>query len=181
MDDYQEMERFGMDYDFEGAQWIGREFYYRRRKDKPIQTKDDAIYRVFGDDDDDEEEYGGIRRKHCRKDRDGDHSYLTKPVNFISTGTVMPTQEIDNHSKQPNHRHHHDPPPPAACVGLGFSSSTFTMDHQLNDDDDENNNNNNNNTNNKDDEDDNFLPTAFGKKILEGARGEKRRDRGLSR
>ncbi|PON77599.1 Septin and tuftelin interacting protein [Parasponia andersonii] len=148
MDDYQEMDKFGMDNDFEDAQWIGGEFYYRRRKDKPLQTKDDALYGVFGVDDDDvDEEYGGRRRKHRRKVRDGDHSDLTKPVNFISTGTVMPTQEIDNHSKQPNnrhHHHHHDPPPPAARVGL----------------------------------DDNFLPTAFGKKILEGAqRREKERQR----
>lgn len=86
MDEDQEMERFGMDNDFEGGQWINGEFYYKKRREKPVQTKDDVLYGVFVDDSDDDDGYSSRKRK---KDRDfGRTPDFTKPVNFISTGKV---------------------------------------------------------------------------------------------
>ena len=62
-DDYQEMEN-----DFEDGKWIGGEFYYRKRKDKPIQTKDGVLYGVFSaQSNDDDDDYGYPYRKR-RKD-----------------------------------------------------------------------------------------------------------------
>ncbi|GMN64240.1 hypothetical protein TIFTF001_033315 [Ficus carica] len=161
MDDDQEMERFGMENDFEDAQWIGGEFYYRKRKDKPLQTKDDVLYGVFAEaehDDSDFDDSSSFSRKR-RKDHDLSRKPdLTKPVNFISTGTVMPTQEIDNHSKQHNNNENFEAP----GLGLGFASSTTpSVADSV-----------------EPEEEENFLPTAFGKKIIEGAqRREKERQR----
>ncbi|KAI8569984.1 hypothetical protein RHMOL_Rhmol02G0319500 [Rhododendron molle] len=97
MDDYQETERFGMENDFEDGQWIGGEFYYRQRKDKRRQTKDDILFGVFADSDSDDDDYNARKRK---KDLSKKSSDLTKPVSFVSTGTVMPNQEIDCNSKE---------------------------------------------------------------------------------
>lgn len=161
MDDDQEMERFGMENDFEDAQWIGGEFYYRKRKDKPLQTKDDVLYGVFAEaehDDSDFDDSSSFSRKR-RKDHDLSRKPdLTKPVNFVSTGTVMPTQEIDNHSKQHNNNENFEAP----GLGLGFASSTTpSVADSV-----------------EPEEEENFLPTAFGKKIIEGAqRREKERQR----
>lgn len=161
MDDDQEMERFGMENDFEDAHWIGGEFYYRKRKDKPLQTKDDVLYGVFAEaehDDSDFDDSSSFSRKR-RKDHDLSRKPdLTKPVNFVSTGTVMPTQEIDNHSKQHNNNENFEAP----GLGLGFASSTTpSVADSV-----------------EPEEEENFLPTAFGKKIIEGAqRREKERQR----
>ncbi|KAL3729828.1 hypothetical protein ACJRO7_026901 [Eucalyptus globulus] len=66
MDDDQEMERFWMDNDYEGGQWIDEE--RKRRKNRDLLGKAD----------------------------------LSKPVNFVSIGMVMPNREIDENSKREN-------------------------------------------------------------------------------
>ncbi|XLT07899.1 hypothetical protein HN51_053692 [Arachis hypogaea] len=101
MDEDQEMEMFQTDNDFEEGQWIGGEFYYKKRKEKPIQTRDDVLYGVFaGSDDEDDADYSSKkRRKDLSKKQD-----LTKRVNFISTGTFMPNQDVvDNNRNSKEH------------------------------------------------------------------------------
>ncbi|XP_020967014.1 septin and tuftelin-interacting protein 1 homolog 1-like isoform X2 [Arachis ipaensis] len=176
MDEDQEMEMFQTDNDFEEGQWIGGEFYYKKRKEKPIQTRDDVLYGVFaGSDDEDDADYSSKkRRKDLSKKQD-----LTKRVNFISTGTFMPNQDVvDNnrnskeHGEKDGYVSENRPglglgmrSAPTSDAGLGFTSS--------------NGDRNNGSDENIDDGDDhNFLPTAFGKKIKEGAmRRERERER----
>ncbi|GLJ45206.1 hypothetical protein SUGI_0951530 [Cryptomeria japonica] len=149
MDEYQHMERFGVENDYVDGQWIGGEFYYRKRKEKRSQTKDDVLYGVFDESDSDEEGSSKRRRRDVIKKGD-----LTKPVNFVSTGTVMPSEEIDKKVEEK------DEGMLGTSAGLGFKP------------------------NDKDDtrEQDNFLPTAFGRIIKEGAeRRERERDRDRSK
>ncbi|XP_024020151.1 septin and tuftelin-interacting protein 1 homolog 1 [Morus notabilis] len=154
MDDYQELERFGMDKDFEDGQWIGGEFYYSKRKEKPLQTKDDVLYGVFAEDEEDDD-YGHPSSSSRKRRKDHREADLSKPVNFVSTGIVMPTQEIDNHSKR-----NYDGPP---GLGFGSSASAAALDKE-------------NDSDSVEAEaaaeaeiEEEFLPTAFGKKIIEGA------------
>ncbi|KAK9079005.1 hypothetical protein SSX86_000674 [Deinandra increscens subsp. villosa] len=85
MDEDQEMERFGM------------ENHYGKRKEKRHQTKDDVLYGIFADSDSDSE--GGSRKNKRRKDFSKKQD-LTKPLNFVSKGVVMPTEEMDQDSKE---------------------------------------------------------------------------------
>lgn len=173
MDEDQEMERFGMENDYEGGQWIGGEYYYKKRKEKRTQTKDDVLYGVFADSDDDDDDYPSRKRKKDFSKK----ADLTKPVNFVSTGTFMPNQEIDNKSKEQNEKDGYvseDRPglglgfgmgsAGTSGSGLGFNSGSAANGSDRNDSDEN--------------DDNNFLPTAFGKKIKEGAmRREKERER----
>ncbi|XP_009616253.2 septin and tuftelin-interacting protein 1 homolog 1-like isoform X1 [Nicotiana tomentosiformis] len=170
MDDHQEMERFGMENDFEDGQWIGGEFYYRKRKEKKrVQTKDDVLYGVFASDDSDSD-YEGSSKK--RKKGLSTKADLTKPVNFVSTGTVMPDQETDRNFKEEKNQKMSEESKglgSGASVGLGFSTSSskniaadeYTKTQAQ-----------------VEIEEENFLPTAFGRKIKEGAlRREKEREK----
>ncbi|CAB4279330.1 unnamed protein product [Prunus armeniaca] len=173
MDDYQEMERFGMEKDYEDSQWLGSEFYYRKRKDKRIQTKDDVLYGIFSADSNDDEDNEGSRKR--RKDQKVD---LTKPVNFVSTGIVLPNQEMDKNLKQQNDDL-------GACgvgtSGLGFGAAMGSGlgFNNLNSGLALNNSNLDPTGGEEDEENDtNFLPMAFGKKIKEGAeRRQKEREK----
>ncbi|XP_056159283.1 septin and tuftelin-interacting protein 1 homolog 1-like [Syzygium oleosum] len=138
MEEDQEMERFGMDNDYDDGQWIDGEFYYRRRWEKRAQTKDDVLYGVFasGDSDSDYDE-SSKRKRRKNKDLLG-KADLSKPVNFVSTGTVMPNREIDENSKRENVRM--------------TSLLPWTRIGRE-----------------KEGEKESFLPTAFGRKIKEGA------------
>ncbi|XP_019157849.1 PREDICTED: septin and tuftelin-interacting protein 1 homolog 1-like [Ipomoea nil] len=168
MDEDQEMERFGMDNDFDDGQWIGGEFYYRKRKEKRVQTKEDVLYGVFASGDSDSD-YDGMglgsskkRKKNLSKKQD-----LTKPVNFVSTGSVMPNQEVDSDLKEDLKEMEEDDDDrrpvlgAGASSGLGFGSKTTPGDG--------------------DGDVDNFLPSAFGKKIMEGAllRREKEKEKSM--
>ncbi|KAJ0013193.1 hypothetical protein Pint_20898 [Pistacia integerrima] len=178
MDDEQEMERFGMENDFEGGQWINGEFYFKKRKEKRTQTKDDVLYGVFASDSDSDDGYS----KKRRKDRDfGRKTDLTKPVNFVSTGTVMPNQEIDKNLKEENDDilEEDDDNRPGLGIGFGSGNSGAGLGSGLGF--------GGNSSKKKDAEvkacdldgdDDSFLPTAFGRKIKEGAqRRERERER----
>ncbi|KAF5450570.1 hypothetical protein F2P56_030905 [Juglans regia] len=180
MDDYQEMERFGTENDFDDGQWIGGEFYYRKRKEKRTQTKDDVLYGVFADSASDSD--GDYSTKKRRRDPNlYKKADLSKPVNFISTGTVLPTEEIDQNSKKENNEdYENDDDKPG--LGLGFDSASSGLGLGFNSSsngvrkNEEYGNGNKGNSGGEDDDDDIFLPSAFGKKIKEGAmRREKER------
>ncbi|KAK2352696.1 septin and tuftelin-interacting protein [Trifolium repens] len=179
MDEDQEMEKFGMENDFEGGEWVGGEFYYRKQREKRHQTKEDVLYGVFADsEDDDDDEYSSRKR---RKGRDFSKKQdLTKPVNFVSTGNFMPNQDnVNENLKEKDESDSYvDEDRPGLGAGLGFGSASTSGSglgfnsgraavngSHRNDESDENDNG-----------DDKFLPTAFGKKIKEGAmRREKER------
>lgn len=75
---FDEMEGHDMDNDFEGGQWVEDEYFYRSKRQKKAQTKDQRIYGIFASDDDDED--GGRRGGNGRTT-----DYL-KPVAFKSAG-----------------------------------------------------------------------------------------------
>jgi tuftelin-interacting protein 11 len=162
MDEYQQMDKFGMDNDFVDGQWIGGEFYYRKRKQKRHQTKEEVLY-GFESDSDAEEESSKRRRRDVIKKGD-----LSKPVNFVSTGTVMPSEEIDKKEVQVTNEEEDGPKAGLGAtsadsrmgLGLGFKGNEKVAPQDQNDD---------------------FLPSALGKKIKEGVeRREKERDRSMT-
>ncbi|KAK4420900.1 Septin and tuftelin-interacting protein 11 [Sesamum alatum] len=171
MDEYQEMERFSMDNDYEDGQWIGGEFYGKHRQ-KRAQTKDDVLYGVFATGDSDSDSYDGLGSKKRRKDLAKKTDY-TKPVNFVSTGSVMPNEEIDRNLKEDNEVMDEDDIKPTglgSSAGLGFgSTSSKNVTPQAA------------RAHKGKDEDDDFLPSAFGKKIKEGAqlRREKEKEKSI--
>ncbi|XP_020966089.1 septin and tuftelin-interacting protein 1 homolog 1-like isoform X2 [Arachis ipaensis] len=176
MDEDQEMERFEMDNDFEEGQWINGEFYYKKRKEKRTQTRDDVLYGVFaGSDDDDDDDYSSKKlRKDLSKKQD-----LTKPVNFISTGTFMPNQDVVDNNRDSKEHCKKDgyvsEDRPGLGLGMG-SASTSGAGLGFNSSNGDRNNGSDENIDDGDDH--NFLPTAFGKKIKEGAmRRERERER----
>ncbi|XP_047308852.1 septin and tuftelin-interacting protein 1 homolog 1-like [Impatiens glandulifera] len=168
--EYQDMDRFGVENDYDGGEWIGGEFYYRKRKDKQKQTKEDVLYGVFADYSDSDDDDSSSRKR--RKDRDGRKADLTKPVSFISTGTVMPDKEIDQNSKEAiDDMFSEDNGRPglgSGASGLGYNNSKVKdsvkelKNVAYSGDDGE--------------DDYSFLPTEFGRRIKEGVqRREKER------
>jgi tuftelin-interacting protein 11 len=97
-DDYEGLDRF--DDDYEGGRWINGEFYYSRKKERPVQSKEDSLFGVFatGGSSDSDSDTGRRRGKRRRGDVIGSKGDLTKPVQFVSTGIVMPSKEIEENN-----------------------------------------------------------------------------------
>ena len=149
MDDDQHMERFSMENEFEDGKWIDGEFFYGKQKRRKRQTKEEALYGV--EDSDSDYEDSGTRRRRGEKKR----SDLTKPVSFVSTGTVVPSEEIDEEKEEPADV--------GVGAGLGFGTAGLgsgaglgfgpkgNMKHD------------------EEVEDAELFPSAFGRRIIEGA------------
>ncbi|KAK9136676.1 hypothetical protein Sjap_007270 [Stephania japonica] len=123
MEEYQQMDRFGTENDYEGGQWIDGEFYYRNRKEKKrLQSKDDVLYGVFAESDSDADEDSSKKRR--RGDVLSKRADFSKPVNFVSTGTFMPNPEKpDFHAENSNENDQfNDPIEGNSGLGLGFKS-----------------------------------------------------------
>ncbi|XP_026426354.1 septin and tuftelin-interacting protein 1 homolog 1-like [Papaver somniferum] len=160
MDDYQKMERLDMENDYEGGEWIGGEFYYKKRKErsKKFQSKDDVTYGIFADDaSSDSDGGGGSSSKRGKKGILSSSKDYTKPVNFVSTGIVIPNQELkeqdDNDLEAKPGLGVSSSGGGRGGLGLGFKSNNIS-DGGGGDSENE--------------DDHGLLPTAFGKKIEEG-------------
>ncbi|KAK9161752.1 hypothetical protein Syun_008093 [Stephania yunnanensis] len=127
MEEYQQMDRFGTENDYEGGQWIDGEFYYRNQKEKKkrLQTKDDVLYGVFAESDSDADDDSSKKRR--RGDLSSKKADFSKPVNFVSTGTFMPNPEkseksdFDAENSNENDQFN-DPVEGNSGLGLGFKS-----------------------------------------------------------
>ncbi|KAL9683074.1 hypothetical protein QQ045_014888 [Rhodiola kirilowii] len=146
MDEYQHMEGHGTENDYENGQWIGGEFYASGRKEKRKQTKEDTLYGVFASDSSSDDGGSSKKRKKDKKFVD-----LTKPVNFVSSGVVMPEEEVDKEIRDSMDEDGGRAGLGSSGGGLGFKS----VDEEE-----------------KDEEE--FLPTNFGKKIKEGVERRKK-------
>jgi tuftelin-interacting protein 11 len=161
MDEYQHMERFSVDNEFEDGKWIGDDFFARKQKSKKRQSKEEALYGVE-DSDSDYEDTGKRRRRG-----DGKKGDLSKPVSFVSTGTVMPSEEIDKEEKEEHNNNANN----GVGAGLGFGTAGLGSAAGLGFGP---------NVNLQQEEEvEELLPTAFGRRIKEGAeRREMEREKG---
>ena len=106
MDEKQNYDRFDLDNDYEGGEWIGDEYFYRNKKQKFQQSAEDRLYGVFADSDSEGE---GRGKKKSRKPAD-----FSKPVGFVSSGvTVNTTQKPEDVLKSEHQTM------PATGAGLG--------------------------------------------------------------
>ena len=106
MDEKQNYERFDLDNDYEGGEWIGDEYFYRGKKQKYQQTAEDRLYGVFADSDSEGE---GRGKKRSRKPAD-----FSKPVGFVSSGVTQDTTQKPEDVIKSEHQ-----TMPAARAGLG--------------------------------------------------------------
>lgn len=80
--------RMNMDDEYEGGQWIDGEFYYNRKREKRVQSKEDAIYGVFSDS-------FGRSNKSSQGYAAADSVLTGGSVKFVSTGIIEPSKEED--------------------------------------------------------------------------------------
>lgn len=106
MDEKQHYERFDLDNDYEGGQWVGDEYFYQNKKLKTHQTADERLYGVFADSDSDGE---GRSRKRSQKSAD-----YSRPVGFVSSGITQDTTQNPEDIVKSEHQSM-----PAARAGLG--------------------------------------------------------------
>ena len=145
MDEKQHYERFDLDNDYQGGQWVGDEYFYRNKKQKHQQTAEDRLYGVFADSDSEGE---GRGRRKSQKAAD-----FSKPVGFVSSGI---TQDTTQKPEDVVKSEHQTMPAAGAGVGggaglgagggLGFSSQQSPKDEDMQEDQQ------------------GLLPTAFGQR-----------------
>lgn len=142
MDEKQHYERFDLDNDYEGGQWVGDEYFYQNKKQKTHQTADERLYGVFADSDSDGE---GRGKKRSQKAAD-----YSRPVGFVSSGITQDTTQKPEDVVKSEHQ-----AMPAARAGLGaglgaggglgFQAGSHVKQEE-------------------DDEQESLLPTAFGQR-----------------
>ena len=97
MDEDQRYERFDVDNDFEGGQWIGGEYFYTNAKKRRVQTKEEQLYGYESDNSEDE---GRHRRGKGGGKKAADY---TRPVGFVSSGVVRSTDERERDVEAAEH------------------------------------------------------------------------------
>lgn len=142
MDEKQHYERFDLDNDYEGGQWVGDEYFYQNKKQKTHQTADERLYGVFADSDSDGE---GRGKKRSQKAAD-----YSRPVGFVSSGITQDTTQKPEDVVKSEHQ-----AVPAARAGLGAGLGAggglgFQAGSQVKQE--------------EDDEQESLLPTAFGQR-----------------
>jgi len=87
----QDNDRFDVDNDYEGGEWIEDEFFYRNKRKKRSQIRDDRIYGIFAGEDDSDSDGDAKRRR--REGRGGSlkNQDYAKPVGFIGGGVMGST------------------------------------------------------------------------------------------
>eukprot|EP00899_Mesostigma_viride_P003224 jgi/Mesvir1/12902/Mv05927-RA.1 len=158
MDEEQHYERFDVDNDYEDAEFIDGELFYGKKREKRKWSKEDATYGVFLDSGSDSDD--GRRRRGGKKKED-----LTKPVGFVSSGTIDPS--LNSEKGQETRAGLGSAPSGSgaraglgmgAPPGLGFAPAKSAAADAPR----------------EDEEEEELLPTAFGKRVKEAA--EKRRE-----
>ena len=86
----QDYERLDVDNDYEGGEWVEDEFFYRNKRRKRSQNREDAIYGVFAENDSDGSDGGGgggrgRRRREAPERKKQDY---TKPIGFVGGGVM---------------------------------------------------------------------------------------------
>jgi tuftelin-interacting protein 11 len=109
MEEDQNYERFDMNNDYEGGEWIGGEFFYSKKREKRRQTKEEHLYGYESDASDED------RRKRQRGPRKP--TDFTKPVGFVSSGVVTSTEEKPEDIENAEH----------SGAGLGAQSGAGAM------------------------------------------------------
>eukprot|EP00200_Dunaliella_tertiolecta_P006438 CAMPEP_0202339820 /NCGR_PEP_ID=MMETSP1126-20121109/1516_1 /ASSEMBLY_ACC=CAM_ASM_000457 /TAXON_ID=3047 /ORGANISM="Dunaliella tertiolecta, Strain CCMP1320" /LENGTH=867 /DNA_ID=CAMNT_0048930421 /DNA_START=98 /DNA_END=2701 /DNA_ORIENTATION=- len=155
MDEEQQRERFDLDNDYEGGEFIGGEFYYRKKRSKRQQTEEDRLYGVFADGSDSDDD---------RRSRKRERADYSAPVSFVSKGTAGSAEQAPKDEEvRPSFA---TTGPAAAGAGLGAGGGHgglgFTSAGPANQQGQE-----------EDEEEESVLPTAFGARIK--AKAAKRR------
>lgn len=152
MDEEQEYEPFNVDGDFEGGEWIDDEYFYKSKRQKRGQTKDEQIYGIFAGDASTESDDEPHKRRGLGTSR---RAKLTKPVGFVGGG-VMKSKETSSpdHTSEISVR---DGDNSGGANGLGFKTNLRDPPERENQVVDT-------------EEEDFDLPSAFGRRIWETAK-----------
>jgi tuftelin-interacting protein 11 len=110
MDEDQHYEKFDVNNDFEGGEWIGGEFFYTGKRQKRQQREEDRLYGVFAEGSDSDEDR--------RSKRGGERKDYTRPVGFISSGIVNNKPEDSKDEDAPSYDVQ-GPPEREGSAGLG--------------------------------------------------------------
>ena len=95
-DEGKNYERFDVDNDYEGGQWIGDEYFFSRKRAKRQQTRDEQLYGYQSDDSD-----GETRRAKRRERAPANYA---KPVGFVSSGVVTSSDDKPQDVERAEHR-----------------------------------------------------------------------------
>ena len=145
-------ERFDLENDFEGGQWIGNEYFYGSKKRKRQQTKDEQLYGYDSDISDSERQRRGRGEKK--------QANYSQPVGFVSSGVVKSTDDKPEDVEKAEHSARGlgvKAGPSQNGKGLGLSAGAGGLGFKpaldpsaMGQEDDE--------------DDDNVMPTSFGKR-----------------